>query len=317
MKPDALFTALLRLYSLTWRLGIPVLRTHPRIKQGLKQRMAPETLPRADIWIQAASAGEAYLAVNIINRLKPRTNLKILLTATTVQGLDILKKSSTRNHINKLIDLKTDWFPFDSPHIIKEAVKIINPSIMVLLETEIWPVWLFEAHRMGIKTALINGRISQRSIGRYLKLRPFFREVLRNFDVFSMILEQDAERIKAMGADPQKVEINGNAKHDFLGSIADPAMETEMRQILDLKPSRPVFVAGSTREGEEAMILDAYEKILKKFPDTILIIAPRHIERTPVIESLIQRRGFRYQLRTDIGKGKAKLDKNAYKTKKT
>ncbi len=159
---------------------------------------------------------------------------------------------------------------------------------------------------MGIKTALVNGRISVRSIGGYLKFRHFFREVLRNVDAFSMILEEDGTRIRAMGADPKRIQINGNAKYDLLASLADPSIETEMRQILNLEATQQVFVAGSTRGGEEPMVLDAYEKIIGEFPDAVLIIAPRHIERVPEIGSLVERRGFRYQLRSELGGDKAK-----------
>jgi 3-deoxy-D-manno-octulosonic-acid transferase len=159
---------------------------------------------------------------------------------------------------------------------------------------------------MGIKTALINGRISVRSIRAYLKFRPFFCGVLRNVDAFSMISEEDSTRIRSMGADPNKIEINGNAKYDLLASLTDPAMETQMQKILNLEPSSRVFVAGSTRGGEEAMVLDAYEKIIKEFPDTVLIIAPRHIERTAEIRSLLERRGFRYQLWSEIDGGAPK-----------
>jgi len=168
------------------------------------------------------------------------------------------------------------------------------------LETELWPAWITEAHRMGIKTAIINGRISMKSISGYLKLRPFFHKVLRNVDAFSMISDQDSARIKSMGADPNKIEVHGNAKYDRLVSLADPAMPTQMQKILNLKAESPVFVAGSTRGGEEAMVLNAYESIVKEFPDTVLIIAPRHIERTAEIQSLLERRGFRYQLRTEL-----------------
>jgi 3-deoxy-D-manno-octulosonic-acid transferase len=171
---------------------------------------------------------------------------------------------------------------------------------MVFLETEIWPAWLYEARRMGIKTALINGRISVRSIKGYLKLRRFFREALSNFDVFSMITEGDADRIKAMGADPHRIEIHGNAKYDRLMGLTDQGTEGEIREILNINASRPVLVAGSTRDGEETMVLSAYEEILKAFPDTILIIAPRHIKRTNEIGSLVERRGLTYQLRTDF-----------------
>jgi 3-deoxy-D-manno-octulosonic-acid transferase len=112
-----------------------------------------------------------------------------------------------------------------------------------------------------------------------------------------------------MGADPKKIEINGNAKYDLLGATVDPGIESEMREILNLEASDKVFVAGSTRNGEEAMLLDAYEKILKKFPETFLIIAPRHIERIHAIGALIEKRGLGYQLWTDLDKDKAKRTK--------
>lgn len=159
---------------------------------------------------------------------------------------------------------------------------------------------------MGIKTALINGRISVRSIGGYLRFRRFFREVLKNVDAFSMILEEDGSRIRAMGADLEKIQINGNAKYDLLLNQVDPSVERQMRRILNLKATQPAFIAGSTRRGEEAMMLDAYERIVGEFPDTVLIIAPRHIERAAEIGSLVERRGFGYQLRSELGSTKAK-----------
>jgi 3-deoxy-D-manno-octulosonic-acid transferase len=180
------------------------------------------------------------------------------------------------------------------------ALSRLRPDVLAFLETEIWPTWIVEARRLGIKTALINGRISVRSIGGYLKLKPFFREILRYVDVFSMILNEDADRIRAMGAEGHKIFVNGNAKYDLLANQADSLMETEMRQILNLDPSNPVFVAGSTREGEESMVLDVYERILEQFPHMVLVIAPRHIERTSEIESLLERRGFEYQLRSKL-----------------
>jgi 3-deoxy-D-manno-octulosonic-acid transferase len=145
-----------------------------------------------------------------------------------------------------------------------------------------------------------------RSIRRYIKLRAFFREVLKNFDAFSMVSEEDAARIRSLGADHQKVEVNGNAKYDLLVVSADPRIEEEMLEILNLGTSPRVLVAGSTRQGEETMILDAYGKILKKFPDMILIIAPRHIERTPEIVSLVQGRNLTCHLRSELNKGRVK-----------
>ena len=252
------------------------------------------------IWIHAVSLGEVKVAdaiIAVLRRIIP--GCSVIVSMFTEHGRDMAKETF-KEHVPVI------FAPIDFVGSVRKALSSIRPDIMVFLETEIWPAWVMEAHRMGIKTALINGRISVRSIGGYLKLRPFFREVLQNFDVFSMILEEDAARIRSMGADPQKIEINGNAKYDLLGSSAEPPMEAEMRQVLNLEPSKQVFVAGSTRDGEEEMVLDVYEEMLQEFPETILIIVPRHIERTRLIAAMIERRGLKYQLRTDLGESKAR-----------
>ncbi len=121
-----------------------------------------------------------------------------------------------------------------------------------------------------------------------------------------MIVEEDGARIRSMGADPLRIEINGNAKYDLFATAPDPSIEMKMRRTLNLDTSGRIIVAGSTRQGEEEMILDAYVKALGEFPDTILIIVPRHIDRTSEIGALINDRGLKYQLRTEIGEGKGK-----------
>ena len=240
------------------------------------------------------------MAVPIINALRQiLPACSVIVSTTTKHGRELATEIFGDN-------IPVVYAPVDFIGSVRKALFRVHPDILVFLETELWPAWITEAHRMGIKTALINGRISVRSIGGYLKFRPFFREVLRNVDAFSMISEEDSSHIRAMGADPNKIQIHGNAKYDLLVSLADPAMETQMQKTLNLEASPPVFVAGSTRGGEEAMVLDAYERIVKEFPDTVLIIAPRHIERTAEIKSLLERRGFRYQLRSEIDGGAAK-----------
>jgi len=235
--------------------------------------------------------------INALRQLLPACS--VIVSTTTRHGRELAAETFGD-------DIPVVYAPADFIGSVRKALFCVHPDIMVFLETELWPAWITEAHRMGIKTALINGRISMRSIGVYLKVRPFFREVLRNVDAFSMISEKDSSHIKAMGADPSKIEVHGNAKYDLLVSLADPAIATQMQKILNLKPKSPVFVAGSTRGGEEAMVLNAYERIVKEFPDTVLIIAPRHIERTAEIRALLERWGFRYQLRSEIDGGAAK-----------
>ncbi|MEA2039228.1 MAG: 3-deoxy-D-manno-octulosonic acid transferase [Thermodesulfobacteriota bacterium] len=251
------------------------------------------------IWIHAVSLGEVKVAASIIDAIRPMIpGCSIMLSTTTEHGRRLAEESFGH-------DIPVFYAPLDFVGSVRKALSIARPQIMVFLETEIWPAWLLETRRMGIKTALINGRISPRSIGNYLKLHPFFSEVLDNFDVLSMITDEDAVRIKAMGADPERIHTNGNAKYDLLANLADKKIEVQMRQTLNIHPSQKVLVAGSIRGGEEIMVIDAYRKILRQFPDTILIIAPRHIERSSVIASLLEKYGLRYQLRSDINKDKS------------
>ena len=255
---------------------------------------------RPRIWIHAVSLGEVKVAASIITALKRvMPSCSIIISSMTEHGRNLARETFGEETL-------VVYAPIDFVGSVRKALSLLRPDAMIFLETEIWPAWLFEARRMGIKTALINGRISIRSIGGYLKLRPFFKEVLKNLDLFSMILKEDATRIKSMGADPLKIEINGNAKYDLFATAPDPGIEMKTQQTLNLDTSASVIVAGSTRQGEEKMILDAYEKALGEFPDTILIIVPRHINRTSEIGAMINGRGMKYQLRTEIGEGKKK-----------
>lgn len=276
-------------------------RLSGRYAEGLKERLGHissslvQSLsgsPR--IWIHAVSLGEIKVADPIIRAiLRIMPGCSVLLSTTTEYGRDLATEIFGDR-------IPVVYAPVDFIGSIRMALSKIRPDAMVFLETEIWPAWFTEARRMGIKTALVNGRISVRSIKKYMKFRPFFRGVLNNVDAFSMIMKEDEERIRAMGADPHKIEVNGNAKYDLLTDLTDPILEREMREILNLEPSHPVFVAGSTRRGEEAILLDAYEMIVKEFPDTIFIIAPRHIDRTSEIASLLEGRGLGYQIRSDL-----------------
>jgi len=217
----------------------------------------------------------------------------IILSTMTEHGRD-LANNTFRDRIPVI------YAPIDFIASVRKALKNIRPDVLVFLETEIWPVWINEARRIGVKTALVNGRISLRSFKTYLMFRPFFRSVLGNIDRFSMITEEDRIRITSIGADPRKIVVNGNAKYDLLTDLAEPSIEQEMRKTLNLEGSPPVLIAGSTRTGEESMIINVYKRILKEFPDTVLFIAPRHVDRTGEIESLLVRNNMRYQLRTEI-----------------
>jgi 3-deoxy-D-manno-octulosonic-acid transferase len=278
-------------------------RVSRHYRKGFGERLGffPRTLTekRVDsprIWIHAASLGEVKVARAVANHLhKQVPSVEIVLSTNTDHGHALAEETFSESPVV--------YAPLDFFVTVRRALSTVQPDILVFLETEIWPAWFTEAHRNGIKIAMVNGRISVRSVQSYRRLRSFFREVLGKVDAFSMITEEDASRIIEIGADPERIEINGNAKYDLLMKEADPELGGKARKMLNLQPSQRVFIAGSTREGEEEIILDVYEKSVKHFPDLILIIAPRHIDRTPAIESLIKSRGFQYQLRTELKEG--------------
>ncbi|MFC1489317.1 3-deoxy-D-manno-octulosonic acid transferase [Thermodesulfobacteriota bacterium] len=276
---------------------------------SLSQRLGvyPEWLLRGisgspRIWIHAASVGEVGAAAAIVESLIAGIpDSSLILSTTTPHGQTVAQE--------KLASKATCIYaPLDFISATRKALSTINPDILVCLETEIWPHWFLEAHKMGIKTALINGRISVRSIKGYLKIRPLMRETLKHIDAFSMISEADALRIKMIGAPRDRIEVNGNAKYDLLLSQVDVSLKSTMERRYDINGDRPVFVAGSTRNSEEKIILDVYQKILQFVPETVLIIAPRHVNRAQSIADLVNDRGFSYQLRTELDK------KDAFRT---
>lgn len=245
------------------------------------------------IWIHAASLGEVKVAEVIIAAVKKQLpECGILISTTTRHGRDLAES---------LFDgMPVVYAPLDLVVCVRKALSLVRPEALVFIETEIWPAWVFEARRMGVRVAMVNGRISPRSFQSYLRLRPFFRQILARFHFFSMIRSEDKDRIIAMGAPAGKVAVSGNAKYDKLNDGITAGMGDRMRQSLDLPAQAPVLVAGSTREGEEEMVVEAWERVLRDFPDTVLIVAPRHIERASAVRALLERRGHVCRFRTEI-----------------
>ncbi|RLB04561.1 MAG: 3-deoxy-D-manno-octulosonic acid transferase, partial [Deltaproteobacteria bacterium] len=158
---------------------------------------------------------------------------------------------------------------------------------------------LIEVNRRGIPTLLFNGRISKRSYRFYRPLRFFFRRVLRNFDVLCLRSNTDRERMVKLGADPQAIHVTGDLKFHLSFTLAQEEVE-RVRENLMLPEGAPVFIAGSTHEGEEGMILDVFKELKIDFPRLILILAPRHLQRVPRLEGLLDSRGVIWVKRTTI-----------------
>jgi 3-deoxy-D-manno-octulosonic-acid transferase len=272
-----------------------------RFRDGLDQRFGfyPKSLVEAiygspRIWIHAASVGEVNGAVAIIESLKRLIpDCAIILSTTTKHG-----QSWARERFGK--EATCVYAPLDFIVSVRKALLTIRPDILVCLETEIWPNWLLAARRMGTKVALVNGRISGKSIKGYLKIRFLIQEALDQIETFSMIREEDARRLMMLGVPKKKIEINGNAKFDLLLQQADPSLKRKNEKIYNLKGNESVLVAGSTRGSEHEIIVNIYEKILQILPETLLIIAPRHVEKIQHIIDSVKARGLSYQLKTEI-----------------
>ncbi len=244
------------------------------------------------IWLNAVSVGEVVAVSSLVKALRALYPQASLILSTGTETGQEMAKRLVKEEASVYI-----YYPLDLPGIVRKTLNRVNPHLFINTETELWPNLLRLAKKRGVKTMLVNGRISVRSFGRYRKTAFLWRRVLKNLEVMSMISEVDAERIRALGAPPERVIVNGNGKYDALISQVEPRFEEEMREALNINKEDKVFIAASTHRGEEKIVLLAYKRFLEKFPGMFLIIAPRHIERAPEIEEIIRKEGCGSYLR--------------------
>jgi 3-deoxy-D-manno-octulosonic-acid transferase len=247
------------------------------------------------IWIHAVSVGEALTARPLVPALRQRfPGYRLFLSTTTMTGNAVAAKGA--HDLDGLL-----YAPFDWPGPVRKALSTLNPALLVLVETELWPNLIHEAHRRGTRVAVVNGRISNRSFGRYRRVRRFLRRVLEEVDLFLMQGESHAERIREMGAPAERVSVTGSLKFD----AAEPGRPPErLARLFDGRPrSRPLWVAGSTVGGEEEMVLRSFHRIRERVKDAALLIAPRHPERFGEVPPLVEAAGFRCRRRSTLEPG--------------
>lgn len=240
---------------------------------------------KGNIWIQAVSVGEVSTCRTLIPSLKKRfPDSQIILSTITKTGNDLAKKIFSA-------DALIIYFPLDFSFIVRKAVSLIIPKVYIMVETEIWPNVIKAISDDRIPIILINGRISDRSFGSYSLVRRFLKDILGRIDRFCMQSHLDAERIISLGAPSGRVAVTGNMKFDiYVASDAEAARK--MRESLGLNVDSQLFVAGSTHNGEEDILIEAFRDLVREFPKLELLIAPRHIERAAEIERLAERSGF-------------------------
>jgi 3-deoxy-D-manno-octulosonic-acid transferase len=249
------------------------------------------------IWIHAVSVGEALTARALAEDLKERyPRLRLFLSTTTIAGQQVARRSL--HHVDAVF-----YFPFDWAFIVRRTLNIVKPRVFIMMETEIWPNLLRVCRKRGVKTVVINGRISSRSYPRYRLIKPFFRRVLADVNRFCMQSEESARRLIDLGGDPARVTVTGSLKFDSLEMPATTAHGKPRGRVLRffrLSPSRTVVVAGSTMRGEETAVLRAFARIKTAMPGALAIIAPRHPERFAEVERLARDAGFVTARRSEL-----------------
>jgi len=244
------------------------------------------------IWIHAVSVGEALTARALAPELRQAySGRRLFISTTTVAGQQVARRNV--QHVDDLF-----YFPFDIGPIVRRTLQLVRPRLFIMMETEIWPHLLRRCRETGVKTMLVNGRISARSYPRYRLVRPFIRRVLADVDCFCMQNEESARRLVDLGADPSRVTVTGSLKFDSL-SLHGRGDDRVLR-FFRISGNRPVIVAGSTMRGEEAAVLEAFGHVRGSATRALLVVAPRHPERFAEVESLAAEAGFRTARRSDL-----------------
>ncbi len=302
------YAALAGLYGGAWRLARPFLRRVSRLKDGFDERLAPAGWAEpCDLWIQSASAGESYLAAEMLPHLKaplksPQAGpLRVLLTTCTRQGLDVLSQARQALADNPALSPAVRYFPLDQPGIMERALAMAQPRVIVLLETELWPGLLFAAAKRRIPVVVVNGRMSAKSLSGYRKLGGFWPHVAPAR--VAAISEEDARRFDRLFYRedvPVRSSILLNIKFDrALRASSGIAQDTPILPGPLAEQAMRVLFA-SVREEEEEALAPVLRHIHERKPGVSLLVAPRHMHRVAAWRALLEREGIPPVLRSGL-----------------
>jgi len=254
----------------------------------------------SSIWIHAVSVGEVLAVVPLARRIKELfPDLRLLVSTTTLTGQEMAKARLGGLALPQGGADGFFYFPFDWPGPVRRALRRAKPKLVIIAETEIWPHFLREASRAGIPVVFVNSRISDRSFGRYQKVKWFTRSVLAFPVAFLTQTEEDRRRLIELGAPAEKVRVSGNLKYDLAEPPSTWLLE-ELSQGMARHGREPVLVAGSTMPGEEEIIGAAFAELQRRVPKALWILAPRHPERFDAVADWVLHRGWRLLRRSQM-----------------
>ncbi|MGQ0593499.1 MAG: lipid IV(A) 3-deoxy-D-manno-octulosonic acid transferase [Gammaproteobacteria bacterium] len=284
-----------RLYTLCFYLATPFLflrlawlgARHPGYRRAWPERLGYIQLAdrgRPRLWVHAVSVGEAQAAAVLVSAMSARfPHIEVVMTTTTPTGAECVVRELGGA-------VQRFFFPFDLPGAMRRFLGSVRPVAVLIMETELWPNLLAECRRQGVPVLLANARLSPRSFRGYQRIPGITRTLLRNVDRIAAQSVEDARRFVALGADPARVSDAGNIKFDAEVPAGLIDEGTSLRR--EIGRERPVWIAGSTHEGEEALVLRAHAVVKDRHRQALLVLAPRHPQRFGRVYDLCKQSGF-------------------------
>jgi 3-deoxy-D-manno-octulosonic-acid transferase len=290
-----LYSALLAtVLVLTLPYWLMQMSRHGKYRAGLGERLGrvPARLAagadRPTIWVHAVSVGEVLAVTGLVAELQSRLpQHRVVISTTTDTGQKLARKHFGAENVF--------YFPMDFAFAIRPYLRSLRPALIVLAEAEFWPDFLRSAHASGARVAVVNARISDRSWPRYRQFRFFYSRILRVVDLFLAQTEEDARRLRDIGAPAECVRVSGNLKFDMPTPPAPPIVGS-LRASFEQSGAGPVIVCGSTVDEEEPLLLRAFENVLASYPRAVMILA--HPERFGTVAQLLERLGIRFWRRS-------------------
>ena len=285
------------LYTLLFHLGLPLVairlwlraRKAPAYARRIGERFALNlpTLQPGGIWVHAVSVGESIAAAPMIRELLKRyPQLPITVTCMTPTGSERIQALFANEP-----RIQHCYLPYDLPWAAARFLNRVQPKLAVIMETELWPNHIHQCAKRGIPVALANARLSARSAKGYGRFARLTRPMLEEMSLIAVQTETEAERFRQLGARPECVEVTGSIKFDL---TIDPQLLVDARELREQWQAlaRPVWIAASTHEGEDEIVLAAHRQLLGHYPNALLMLVPRHPERFNQVFELCQREGF-------------------------
>ena len=263
--------------------------TSGRYRAGLAGRLGflPEGLRsavagRKVVWLHAVSVGEVMAASALIRELQVALpQWVIAISTTTATGQQLARERFSESPVF--------YLPLDFKFAVRRYLRVLRPRMVVLMESELWPRLLLECKAQGVPVAVVNARVSDRSFPRYMRLRRLWRPLLEEVSLFLAQSEETAERLRRIGAPAERVRVTGNLKYDVRAG-GESALTEMLRGRLD--GDARVVVCGSTADGEERMLLEAWPAVLAAEPGAVMVLAPRHPDRFRAVAELVEERGL-------------------------